>query len=524
MDLVGNRNLTVLLAERAERFSDEEWLVVEDADGQDRRLTFAEFLAATQHVAGGLAELGIGPGDKVALNLANCTEGVIAFFAVGQLGAVTVWSNVANTAGELAYVLGHSDARMLVTSPDYLEVAERAMAQAPGVRQLVVARGAAPDGAVAFTDLLEHDPMTASPAVDPGAPAQMVFTSGTTARPKGVVITHANCLWEGERLSRGFGLEHWDRVLTVTPLFHVHGQAIALLGPLTAGATAISIERYRATRFWEQIRDHRATQTGLVGTILRTLLAQPKTERDGDHSLRRMFSSINVTDLEKAEFESRFGVELMNGYGSSEAFAMVTMTPLAGPQRWPSQGLPTLMRQVRIVDEDGRDVPAGTTGEIVFSGVPGRTIMKEYYKDPEATAKTIRDGWLFTGDLGHFDDFGYLYFEGRSKDVIKRAGENVSPTEVETALLEHPAVRQAAVVGVPDDFRDEAVMAFVGTGAGVELSEADLIDFCAERLAHFKVPTVVEVRESLPTTSVGKVEKRTLRDEVARRPREATPR
>jgi crotonobetaine/carnitine-CoA ligase len=287
------------------------------------------------------------------------------------------------------------------------------------------------------------------------------------------------------------------------------------MNALTLGATAVVLEQFSASRFMAQVRRHAATHTSLVAMLLRTLLAQPANPADAVHALRRVSYAINVTDAEKDEFERRFAVQLINGYGLSEAMTEVTVCPVHGPQRWPSIGLPVLDRQVRILDAEGREVPQGQVGEIAVHGVPGRTIMLGYYNDPRATARTVIDGWLRTGDNGYADELGYLYFVDRSKDIIKRAGENVSASEVEQALAEHPGIAQVAVIAVPDPIRDEAVKAFVVAQAGVTLSEEDVRAHCAARLARFKVPTVIEFREALPMTSIGKVEKRRLREEAA---------
>jgi crotonobetaine/carnitine-CoA ligase len=280
---------------------------------------------------------------------------------------------------------------------------------------------------------------------------------------------------------------------------------------MTAGACLVMLEEYRATRFWGQVREHRATLTGLVAMLLRTLMAQPPAAEDRDHVLRLVNYAINVPDAERAAFEERFGVTLANGYGLSEAMLTVCHVPIHRPKRWPSIGLPAGERRVRVVDEAGEEVAAGEVGEITVHGVPGRTLMKGYYKDPAATADAIRDGWLHTGDNGWADELGYLYFFDRKKDVIKRAGENVSAMEVETVLLEHPEIALAAVVAAPDPIRDEAVKAFVVRREGSALEIEAIQAFCAERLAPFKVPTIVELRDELPLTSVGKVQKRALR-------------
>jgi crotonobetaine/carnitine-CoA ligase len=245
----------------------------------------------------------------------------------------------------------------------------------------------------------------------------------------------------------------------------------------------------------------------------RTLLAQPERETDSQHTVRRTFYALNISVAEKDRFEKRFAVELINAYGLSEAMTLVTIAPVFGPKRWPSIGLPSAGRVVRLVGEDGQDVAVGEPGEIVVAGVPGRTIMKGYHNNPEATAKAIRDGWLYTGDSAFADEDGYLYWFDRSVDAIKRAGENISTIEVEGVLTEHPAIAEAAVIGIPDPIRDQAVKAVVVFVAGVTATADELTEFCAKRLSKFKVPTEYEFRDALPKTSIGKVSKGDLRSE-----------
>jgi crotonobetaine/carnitine-CoA ligase len=521
-DLIGNRTLPLLLDDVVERHPHKAFLVFEDRDGSTVELTYRELLDRVERAAGGLERLGVARGDKVAVHLRNSPEFVVTFLALAQLGAVMVPCNVANRAHETSYVLERSDAMLVVTSPDYLDLFAEVVPSIPDVTGLVVARGGgapvdSPIATTPFEVLLEAPPRRARTALDSEDAVQILFTSGTTARPKGVVLTHANCLWSGERESRHYRFRDEDRFLTALPLFHVNAQSFGLLPALTVGGTLLLLEEYRATKFWEQVRRHRATHTTMVAMMVRTLLLQPATSLDREHSLRTLNYAINVTDDEKAEFEERFAVSLINGYGLSEAMIGVASAPLDGDRRWPSVGLPAVDREVRVVDEDGNELPQGQVGEIVVRGVPGRTIMKGYYKDPEETTKTIVDGWLHTGDNGLLDELGYLHFLDRKKDVIKRAGENVSATEVERTLLEHPKVSLAAVIAVPDPIRDEAVKAFVVVAEGETLTEDDVVSHCSERLAAFKVPTVIEFREALPLTSVGKVEKKLLREEEARR-------
>jgi crotonobetaine/carnitine-CoA ligase len=513
-DLVGRRHLGMLLDEQVAERATAPFVVFEDRDGAIAELTYAAFDEKVARLATGLRGVGVQQGTKVVVHLRNCPELLVAFFAVARLGAVVVPNIVANRAPETEHVVGFSDAEVVLTSAAYTELFADVLPRVPSVHAVVMtSRDGAPTDLAThrYDDLAASEPLADWPAIDSEDVAEMIFTSGTTARPKAVMLTHANLLWAGERTVRDFLMRPEDRLLTALPLFHGNAQALALLPAMTVGACLVMLEEYRATRFWRQVREHRATLTGLVAMLLRTLMAQPPAPEDRDHALRLVNYAINVPDAERAAFEERFAVTLANGYGLSEAMLVVSHVPIYRPKRWPSIGLPAGERRVRVVDEAGDEVATGEVGEITVLGVPGRTLMKGYYKDPAATAEAIRDGWLHTGDNGWADELGYLYFFDRKKDVIKRAGENVSAMEVETVLLEHPEIALAAVVSAPDPIRDEAVKAFVVRREGSTLQTEAIQAFCAERLAPFKVPTIVELRDDLPLTSVGKVEKKALR-------------
>jgi carnitine-CoA ligase len=510
IDLIGNRTLPSLLDDQAARRPDKVALLFEDQNGAVESYTYKDARDIAARVAGGLSALGVQPGDRVVAQLPNGPEAVWTYLALAWIGAVVVPSNTANQAPELAHIIDWSDARLVIANGPGLEILSRV--DLPGGMLGPVGVGAS--GGIPFARLLDHDALVERPPIDPEQPLEIIFTSGTTALPKGVVLTHANWLWAGERSARTLMLDESDRLLTALPLFHVNAQAITLMNALTLGATAIVLEQYSASRYMEQVRRHQATHISIVAMVLRTLLAQRPSGLDTSHQLRRVSYAINVTDTEKDAFETRFGVELINGYGLSEAMTEVVVSPIYGPRRWPSIGRPVLDRQIRIVDSDGNEVESGEVGELTVRGTPGRTIFLGYHKDPEATARTIRDGWLFTGDNVYADRDGFLYFVDRAKDIIKRAGENISASEVERVLVEHADIRAAAVIGVPDEVRDEAVMAFVVVAEGATLTEEDITVHCKARLAGFKVPTIVEFRDALPETSIGKVEKKKLRSVV----------
>ncbi len=507
VDLVGDRSVPDLLRERTERTPGKQWLVDDDGLGRVRSLTYEDFTQAVAKLAGGLAKTGVGRGDSVVVHLDNGCEYVVLLFACAWLGAIAVPSNTANTERELAHVLRACDAQLVVSSLQYAEMVDRARADRPVPGALLTP--ADEPGWLGYAELAGATAVAPTP-VESGAPLEILFTSGTTASPRGVVLTHANWLWSGERTARGLHMDEADRFLTCLPLFHVNAQSLSMLNALTANGTLVLGPKYSASRFVALLRAHRATHTSLVATLVRTLLEQPPSDLDRAHDVRRVSYAINVTDAERASFEERFGMRLVNGYGLSETMTEVCVAPVFGPSRWPSVGLPALGREVRVLTDDGLEAAPGDLGEIVVQGVPGRTIMLGYHDDPDATARTIVDGWLHTGDIGYRDETGYFYFVDRAKDVIKRAGENISASEVEAVIAEHPDVAAVSVVAVPDPLRDEAVKACVILRGNATITAADIQVHCAERLAPFKVPTIVEFWTSFPMTSIGKVQKKAL--------------
>jgi carnitine-CoA ligase len=509
MDLIGERTVPDLLLERTARRPDATWLVDDDGAGRIRSQTYSEFTRSVSQVAAGLRSLGVGVGSTVVIHLDNGIEYVQLLFACAWLGAIAVPSNTASTARELEHVLTVSEARHIVTQPAYADV----------LRDLVAARGlccvlvgSTPEP---LPGSVPYEEVASAQATDPAGlhnetPMEIVFTSGTTSAPRGVVLTHANWVWSGERTTRSLLVDDRDTFLTCLPLFHVNAQSLSMLNALTANGTLVLGPKFSASGFLPLLARHRATHTSMVAMMVRALLARPESTADRDHVVRRVSYAINVSDAERLDFERRFAMTLINGYGLSEAMTEVVLAPVLGPDRWPSIGLPALGREVRLVTHDGREAEVGEAGEITVRGIPGRTIMAGYHRDPEATARTIVDGWLRTGDVARRDGQGWLFFVDRAKDIIKRAGENISASEVEHVLGSHPDVESVGVVAVPDAFRDEAVKACVVLREGSTLTEEELATYCGERLSAFKVPTVWEFWDALPTTSIGKIEKKRL--------------
>ncbi len=500
MLITGTRTLKSALEDKAWRFSDQLFLIFEDAAGAGGRWTWREFDADVNRAAHLLLSRGLKHGDKFNVHLGNCPEFLLFWMAAAKTGTVMVPTNPASTADEMEYILTHSEARLSVTEPQYAAAVHAVAGRCPALGGVIEARPIGP--------LLSGLPPTPPDStVAPLDEISMQYTSGTTSKPKGVLLTHANYLFGAETMSKSMRVAPADRHLIVLPLFHAGAQLHAFLPMLLTGGSVALMERFSATRFVDQAIRHEATLAALFAAPIRMLLAQPPTPRDGQTRLRAVSYAQNVTPQQFEEWHERFRAPLMQIWGMTETMSLPLLQPLDLPRKPLSMGMPVLGYDCKVVDASGKEVPPGTVGELVVSGVPGLTLMKGYFKNDKATAETLRDGWLYSGDQAYMDDDGCFFFVDRKKDMIKRAGENVSASEVEETLKQHPAVFDAAVVATPDPIRDQAIKAYVILKDGAAATADQLIAWCRERLSPFKVPEVVEFREVFPRTSVGKIQK-----------------
>ncbi|WP_448059822.1 crotonobetaine/carnitine-CoA ligase [Cellulomonas hominis] len=516
MDVVDGRTLRDLWGDLARESGERTFLVFEDRAGSVVQYTYAQFAASIHRTANLFRSLGVRQGDAVAVHLNNCPELLQCLFAVAEIGAVLVPLHPRSTLDECADVIGRVGALVVVCErpglelygrgagridvPHVLVAREPGRLAEPGVLRFEQSRDAHP------AELVDPVPLSADDV------AGIVFTSGTTARPKGVVLTHENLLFSGRFVAWQARLTADDRLLTTMPACHVNFQLNALMPVLHAGATLVAVERYSASRFWHQVRHYGATVVQGIAMIVRTLLLQPVAAGERDHHVRDILYYLPISDAEKERFEERFAVRLLNSYGTSEMLVGVLTDPPEGERRWPAVGQVGPGYEARVADEAGQELPPHTVGEIQVRGEPGRTLMKEYFQDPDATTRLYdADGWMHTGDLGYVDADGWYDFLDRRTNLIKRAGENVSPAEVEALLARHPDIVEAAVVGVPDPIHDEAVKAVVVLAAGATTTAQEIQDYCCTRLARFKVPTIVEIVDALPRTSSFKVATSDLR-------------
>ncbi|MDO4887424.1 MAG: AMP-binding protein [Actinomycetaceae bacterium] len=478
--------------------ADAEFLVFEDpATGRVQRHTYAQFGREVARAANLLAGLGVGKGDRVAVQLCNRVEFVECFLALACIGAVLVPINSSLTPPEREHIIGECGVGLLVTeAEETTSAADVLTLECYGRRK--------PRQATVISQ---------RPPLAPNDLAEIMYTSGTTSTPKGVMITQANMVFSGRYVAWELAMRPEDRYLTCMAVTHVNFQLSALVPAVHAGCTLVLQRRYSARTMWDRVRRHDATLVQAMAMIVRTLLRQPVAPAERDHRVREVHYFLPLTEGEKSQFEERFGVRLLNNYGSTETLVGSITDYPSGPRRWPSIGRAGPGYEVRIAGSGGQPVPAGQCGQIQIRGRAGVSLMAGYWNDPEATAAAIdAEGWYSTGDAGYVDEQGWVYFTDRLGDLIKRAGENISAAEIERVLLSHPDVADVAVIGVPDEVRDEAVKAIVVPAAGRLPSKSGLRAFAARSLACFKVPEIIEFRASLPRGQYGKIDRNRLRE------------
>ncbi|ETP70421.1 hypothetical protein G159_02490 [Planococcus glaciei CHR43] len=513
MDIIGNRTLKDLLSEQTKRYADKPFLIFEDVENEISEMTYREFSDAVHRLSHVFLGLGVSKGNHVTLHLPNCLEFMTSWFALANIGAIMVPTNILSTRDEMEYILNHSESVLLVTEEDYLEKFTETGDRLPYLKEILLAR--TKSSQVAAKDIAKLMEQSASSQSDvfinSEDVAAMLYTSGTTSKPKGVQVTHANYLYTGEVMSKSIRLTPEDRQLVVLPLFHGNAQYYSTMSALVVGASIAITEKFSASRYFVQAKRLGATVGSLFAAPIRMIMAQKYDTSFQDHSMRVIWFAQSVTEEQLNEFEEKYQVPLLQMYGMTETVGVPLMNPLDGIRKNMSIGRPTIGYEVKIIDAEGKETKQGEPGQIVVKGIPGRTLMKSYFKNPAATEETLKDGWLHTGDNGMIGEDGYFYFVDRIKDMFKRSGENVAANEVESVIADYPGVYEVAVVSIPDPIRDEAIKAFVILQEQVDVTEEELIEYCRTRLAKFKVPDIIEFVEDFPRTSVGKIQKHMLR-------------
>jgi long-chain acyl-CoA synthetase len=454
-----------------------------------------QFLDAVQRAAAVLASREVSSGDVVALMLPNTASFIVAMFAAWRLGAAVTPINPSLSPAEVTYQLADADVRVLVAeaTPDF----------DTGVR--VVLTSELPAGEPAgHADRPRHANTTL---------ALLIYTSGTTGRPKGVMLDHANLDAMCRMVIEAFMLTRADHSLLILPLFHVNGIVAGTLSPLLAGGRATVAGRFSAKTLFPRLESTGATYFSAVPTIYTMLCGLPDEVKPDTSAVRFAVCGAAPASVELLErFESRYHIPIIEGYGLSEGSCASTINPLAGKRKPGTVGLPLPGQTIRLVDAAGEPVAPGEAGEVV---IKGPNVMRGYLNRSEETAKTLIDGWLHTGDIGRFDEDGYLMLVDRAKDMIIRGGENIYPREIEVVVHQLPQIAEAAVVGRPDPVYGEQPVLFVSLHPGAVLSADAIAQHLRDSLSKYKLPVEITVLDDLPKNAVGKIDKPSLRRSVA---------
>lgn len=506
-----------------------------------KRITYSKLLKLSNQFAHSLARLGVRKGDRVALCLPNTPHIIIAYYGTLKAGAIVVNTNPLYTPRELQYQLEDSGANTIVTLNlkrallnikslknkirlkniivgsvgDFLPFPINLIY--PVIKRTELEDLPSEEGYYRFTELTRGKPPPLEAKVDPEDIAVLQYTGGTTGIPKGAALSHKNLVvnacqfrfWIGEE---GI-VDGIERVLTVLPCFHVYAMTICMNVGIMVGATLVLLHRFKLAEVLEAVNKYRPTIFPCVPTIYTAIANHPDVKRYRMDSVKLCLSGGAPLPLEVLEkFEKATGTKIVEAYGLSEASPATHANPFKGKRAAGTVGMPLPDTDAKIVDlESGeKELIAGEIGELI---IKGPQVMRYYWTHPDETTIALRDGWLFTGDIARMDENGYFSIIDRKKEMIISGGYNIYPKEVEEVLYEHPNVLEAAVIGVANSYRGEYVKAFIALRQCEKTTEEEIILFCKERLAQFKVPKVVEFRDSLPKSTVGKVLKRSLREE-----------
>ena len=487
---------------RAERAPEAIYLIAPETGAV---MTFGELRRASVALAAFLGSRGLRKGDKVALMLHNSYQTARLLIGVMYAGYTVAPLNLLSQKAQLAYVLDHSDTALAFTSAELEPRLREAVAEVNRDIQIVVID---PDSACA----LDADRSHGAPdlgEITADDDALLMYTSGTTGVPKGVLHTHRSVVAGGEYTSGAHELSADDRVLCALPLYHINGQIVTTVAPLVHGGSVVMPHRFSVSGYWQLVAEHRCTWINVVPTIIAYLMNAPDPRELGLDVSRVKFcrsaSAPLPPELHRA-FEAKFGIGIIETFGMTETNAPCFTNPYDPARRRIGSPGQAYGNEAKIVDPaSGATQPAGVAGEIMLRG---ENVMKCYYKDPQTTAKTLHaDGWMHSGDLGYLDDDGFVFVTGRIKELIIKGGENIAPREIDEALLRHPAVLEAAAVGIPDALYGQEIMACVVLKPGAACSPDELRAYSIRELGAYKAPKVLKLVESLPKGPSGKVQR-----------------
>lgn len=507
-------NLATILRQAAHDFHDRPAIAIGPVE-----INYSTLDALARGFAGGLKKLGLHQGEKLALMVPNVPHFTVGYFGGHYAGNPVVPLNVLLTADEIAYHLADSDAAAVLVWEGFLPQAQAGFARVDTCRHLIVAKqdlsdATAPDGAISMAALLgSAEPVSELAHTMPDDTAVILYTSGTTGRPKGAELTHFNMYYNSEYSARRLGdLTKEDVLFCVLPLFHSFGQTVIQNGAIHMGAKVVMQPRFEPVEAMELIQKHRVTMFAGVPTMYFALLHHPDAGKYDMSTLRACYSGGSAMPVEvMSAFDKKYNVNILEGYGLSETSPIASFNMPDRPKKAGSIGVPLAGVEFKLVDADGKTIAeTDAPGEIC---IKGHNVMKGYYNRPDATKESISaDGWFHTGDIATRDSDGFYFIVDRKKDMIIRGGFNVYPREVEECLYAHPAVAEAAVIGIPHTSHGEEVKAIIALKPGQTATAEEIIAYCKEHVAAYKYPRVVEIMDSLPKGPTGKILKRELRD------------
>lgn len=510
-------SIRALLENAAEKFGDKTYLF-----SRDEKISFKEINARANQVANAFLAEGIKQGDRVAIMMLNRPEYLYLWYGLNKIGASMVPINSEFTAYETDYLVNHSESKMLAIDADHYEILKEIRPNCPSLGKcLLLDMDQAGENEELFHNFYSKQQVyLVSVNIKVNDEAAVLYTSGTTGRPKGCIVDQYYYLLNGQSYVDQHLITSEDRILTPLPLFHMNAQSLTAVGGLHAGAGVVFVDRFHPTTWWEDIRKYQVTFFHYLGIIPAMLYTMPETPQD---ALPRKVYGIGAgvpKDIHEA-FEKRFNVELLELYGSTESGSggayMTGRRPKDRKVGTASFGKPAPGVEGKIVDDDDKEVPYGEIGELVTRSTDPanhrKGYMLGYLKDPGATEKVWRSGWFHTGDFCRQDNEGYCFFVDRKKDIIRRSGENISASEVESVIRLHPNIADVAAIPVPDKVRIEEIKIYVVRKPGAKVKPEEIIGWCEDHLAYFKIPRYVEFRDSLPKTSTEKIKKNELKTE-----------
>jgi len=513
-------NLAELAEASAERIGERS---IYEIDGA--RLTNWQLLDHSRRLQAAFAELGLKRGDRTVVLMMNHPLVFPVLQGIFRTGGAAIPVMPQAPAAELRYVLADTEAKAVVTDVERLPTVRDAVAGLPHVRHIIVQGGTdsrqATPPEIRLDALLEFPPRASLADIDTDDVAVMLYSSGTTGRPKGVLLSHANLLASAAAVADAAELDQWEGpriTLSAMPIAHIFGVAIMndlLMTPnhLADRTRLIQLRWFDPEQFMALVQEHRCTATAAVPTILAVLLHHPKAGQYDLSTLKEIICGGAPLPVELAQaFMRRYPTRIREVYGLTEGAGMGTANRRSEPFRPGSAGRVYINTELTILDDEDRPLPSGERGEICLRGP---IVMRGYHNRPDETAQIVRNGWLHTGDVGYLDEDGFLFVVDRKKDMIIRGGENIYPAELEAVLHEHPAVAEAAVVGVPDEVYGENVVAFVVVKPGATVSESDVVAHVCRHVAKFKAPSQVHFVAALPKSNIGKILRRVLRDKAA---------